>query len=228
MNKRSTSTARQTCGISTQCACQVGAHQPDRRVASRHNARAKWVHTSKTGVWHLGTMRVPSGCTPARQACGISAQCACQVGSHQQDRRVASRHNARAKWVHTSQTGVWHLGTMRVPSGFTPARQACGISAQCACQVGAHQPDRRVASRHNARAKWVHTSQTGVWHLGTMRVPSGCTPGAVIFPERARGHPGPTGFQSHHTTFPYITLYMGFYCRNINRRAHGCAILGFT
>ena len=27
---------------------------------------------------------------------------------------------------------------------------------------------------------------------------------------------------------PIYTLYMGFYCRNINRRAHGCAILGFT
>ena len=25
-------------------------------------------------------------------------------------------------------------------------------------------------------------------------------------------------FQSHHTEFPYITLYVGFYCRNINRR----------
>ena len=48
------------------------------------------------------------------------------------------------------------------------------------------------------------------------------------FLEHARGHPGLTGFQSHHTKFPYITLYMGFYYRNINRRAHGCAILGFA
>ena len=43
--------------------------------------------------------------------------------------------------------------------------------------------------------------------------------GAVIFPDRVRGHPGPTGFQSHHTKIPYITLYTGFYCGSINRRA---------
>ena len=32
----------------------------------------------------------------------------------------------------------------------------------------------------------------------------------VILEEQTRGHPGPTGSQSHHTQFPNITLYMGF------------------